>query len=362
MLAEHNQNVLKFSYLIVSKFKPKQKLGKILAKKGLRLTEFVSSKSVRLDQELASKLNIARNQVINLIKNGNVSVNNKTINKAGFNLNLGDKITISTPQISEIQSEFKADFDIEIIYEDDDILVINKPINLTIHPAPSVKEATLVEWLKQNGYTLSNLAGQERAGIVHRLDKGTSGVMVVAKNNESHANLSKQLSTRDMGRIYLLLCDLALKENCVIDRAIGRHPQNRLKNAIISNAKPSKSAFANILTGQNKMINLVAAKLFSGRTHQIRVHLASINRHILGDDLYGFKSNSAKIGRIFLHAYILRLIHPRSSQIMEFKATLPSEFYELIGKEFDKEIVDESIKADILCDIFNDISNWMYYN
>lgn len=337
-------------------------MAKILAKKGLILTEFISSKSARLDQELALYLKISRNQVLSLIKGGNVSVNDKVVTKAGFNLNLDDKISFILPQTTQIQSEFKAEFDVEILYEDSDILVINKPIGVTVHPAPSVKEATLVEWLKQKNYTLSTIGGVERAGIVHRLDKGTSGVMVVAKNNESHASLSSQLSSKDMGRIYLALCDLPLKENCIIDRPIGRHPQNRLKNTIVNGAKSAKSAFANILTTQNKRVNLIAAKLFTGRTHQIRVHLASINRHILGDDLYGFKSNSDRISRIFLHAYILRLIHPRSNQIMEFKAPLPNEFYELIGKEVNKEIVDESITPSILCDIFRDSSYWMYYN
>lgn len=360
MLAEHSQNVLKFSYLVVSKFKPKQKLAKILAKKGLILTEFISSQATRLDQELALKLQVSRNQVASLIKNGSVSVNGKTVKKAGFALNLGDKIAFEKPPISQIQSDFEAKFDVEILYEDSDILVINKPIGVTVHPAPSVKEATLVEWLKQKGYTLSSLGGAERAGIVHRLDKGTSGVMVVAKNNQAHSVLSEQLSSKDMGRIYLALCDLPLKENCIIDRAISRHPQNRLKNAVVSGGKPAISAFANILSSQNRRVNLISAKLFTGRTHQIRVHLASINRHILGDDLYGFKSNSDKISRIFLHAYILRLIHPRSNQIMEFKAPLPSEFYELIGKEFNKEIVDENIS--VLCDIFGDITKWMRYN
>lgn len=337
-------------------------MAKILAKKGLILTEFISSKSTRLDQELALYLKISRNQVLSLIKGGNVSVNDKVVTKAGFNLNLDDKISFILPQTTQIQSEFKAEFDVEILYEDSDILVINKPIGVTVHPAPSVKEATLVEWLKQKNYTLSTIGGVERAGIVHRLDKGTSGVMVVAKSNESHASLSSQLSSKDMGRIYLALCDLPLKENCIIDRPIGRHPQNRLKNTIVNGAKSAKSAFANILTTQNKRVNLIAAKLFTGRTHQIRVHLASINRHILGDDLYGFKSNSDRINRIFLHAYVLRLIHPRSNQIMEFKAPLPNEFYELIGKEVNKEIVDESTTPSILCDIFRDSSYWMYYN
>lgn len=337
-------------------------MAKILAKKGLILTEFISSKSTRLDQELALYLKISRNQVLSLIKGGNVSVNDKVVTKAGFNLNLDDKISFILPQTTQIQSEFKAEFDVEILYEDSDILVINKPIGVTVHPAPSVKEATLVEWLKQKNYTLSTIGGVERAGIVHRLDKGTSGVMVVAKNNESHASLSSQLSSKDMGRIYLALCDLPLKENCIIDRPIGRHPQNRLKNTIVNGAKSAKSAFTNILTTHNKRVNLIAAKLFTGRTHQIRVHLASINRHILGDDLYGFKSNSDRISRIFLHAYILRLIHPRSNQIMEFKAPLPNEFYELIGKEVNKEIVDESTTPSILCDIFRDSSYWMYYN
>ena len=171
------------------------------------------------------------------------------------------------------------------------------------------------------------MAGQERAGIVHRLDKGTSGVMVVAKNNESHANLSKQLSTRDMGRIYLLLCDLALKENCVIDRAIGRHPQNRLKNAIISNAKPSKSAFANILTSQNKMINLVAAKLFSGRTHQIRVHMASIGHPLLGDKLYG--GSLKLIQRQALHSYYVEFDNPITKKRIQISCKLPADMDKL---------------------------------
>ena len=285
-------------------------MAKILAKKGLILTEFISSKSTRLDQELALYLKISRNQVLSLIKGGNVSVNDKVVTKAGFNLNLDDKISFILPQTTQIQSEFKAEFDVEILYEDSDILVINKPIGVTVHPAPSVKEATLVEWLKQKNYTLSTIGGVERAGIVHRLDKGTSGVMVVAKNNESHASLSSQLSSKDMGRIYLALCDLPLKENCIIDRPIGRHPQNRLKNTIVSGAKLAKSAFANILTTQNKRVNLIAAKLFTGRTHQIRVHLASINRHILGDDLYGFKSNSDRISRIFFTRLYFKIDSP----------------------------------------------------
>ena len=152
-------------------------MAKILAKKGLILTEFISSKSTRLDQELALYLKISRNQVLSLIKGGNVSVNDKVVTKAGFNLNLDDKISFILPQTTQIQSEFKAEFDVEILYEDSDILVINKPIGVTVHPAPSVKEATLVEWLKQKNYTLSTIGGVERAGIVHRLDKGTSGIM-----------------------------------------------------------------------------------------------------------------------------------------------------------------------------------------
>ena len=230
-------------------------------------------------------------------------------------------------------------FDIKIIYEDEDLLVLNKPCGLVVHPAPSVKEPTLVDWLKSKNYTLSTLNGEIRAGILHRLDKGTSGAIVVAKSNFAHTNLAFQLSDKTMGRIYLCATDLPLREN-----------------TIITNGRYAKSAFANIYNGE---FNLIAAKLFTGRTHQIRVHLSSINRHILGDNLYGIKSKFTKIA---LHAYLLYFIHPRTQKLMKFKANLRENLLNFIDKSPNKEQIYDQISPDNLEFIFKHCDEWVHLN
>ena len=162
-----------------------------------------------------------------------------------------------------------------------------------------------------------------------------------------------------------MITDLPLKQNCIINRPIGRNNANRLKKAIVANGRMAKSAFANIFLDENLdnnfksntkfTPNLVAAKLFTGRTHQIRVHLASINRHILGDDLYGYKGNNDKIKRILLHAYLLRLNHPKTNEQMQFVAPLGAEFYNILQKES----LDEKINPNLLCDIFEFCDEWL---
>lgn len=320
------------------------------------MREFVAEKSARLDIVLSEILQTSRSQISSLIKSSSVFINEKPILKPSFKVELGDKIKFKLPDIKE-QSKFEVDFDIEILYEDDDLLIINKPINLTIHQAPSVKDVTLVDWLRSKNYSLSTLSGEVRAGIVHRLDKGTSGVMAVAKTNFAHQSLSNQLQNRDMTRLYLALINLPLKENLVIDKPIARSPSNRLKNAVVKGGRDSKSAFLNLLNKDE--VNLIAAKLFTGRTHQIRVHLASINRHILGDNLYGFKSLNGKIARIMLHAYVLSLIHPRSQKFMEFKANLDGEFLQILTKNFNKEILDEAILPSNISSHFSNCDKWL---
>ena len=247
------------------------------------MVKFNVLNSSRLDVAVAKELQISRNQALNLIKDSLVSVNLKPVSKPSFLLSENDEICVNFAPKKEVQNEYEVNFDIPIIYEDDDLIVLNKPPQIVVHQAPSVKEATLVEWLNKKGFMLSNLNGDVRAGIVHRLDKGTSGAIVVAKNNFAHAKLSEQLSDKSMGRIYLALTDLPLKEDVIIDKPIGRNPNNRLKKAIVADAKFAKSAFVNLLSEGG--VNLIAAKLLTGRTHKLRVHLASINRDILGDDL-----------------------------------------------------------------------------
>lgn len=318
---------------------------------------------LRLDIFLSDKLEISRNQVANLIKSRLVKIDKKIVQKASVKLNLNDKIEINFVNNRIQKPDFEINFDVPIIYEDDDLLVLNKPANLVVHQAPSLKEATLVDWLSAKGFLLSTLSGESRAGIVHRLDRGTSGAIVVAKNNPTHAALSAQLSDKSMGRIYLAITDLALKQNCVVNRSIGRNSSNRLKKAIVSDGKEAKSAFANLLINENNKqktnVNLIAAKLFTGRTHQIRVHLASINRHILGDTLYGFKSENDKIARVMLHAFGIYFTHPTTKKQMSFVAPIWSDFMEILITNFDKEIVDEKIDLKKLNSIFSTCDEWL---
>ena len=395
------------------------------------MDNLIAQCSERLDVFLSSQLGISRNQISNLIKSEAVRVDGVVQSRPGYKLSAGELVHIDYPAPAPQQTSVeRLNFDVEILYEDDDLLVVNKPAGLTVHPAASVKEPTLVDWLKSRGYLLSTLGGELRAGIVHRLDKLTSGALLVAKNNAAHAALSAQLSDKSMGRIYLALIDLPLKQPCVIERPIARNPANRLKMGIVLGGRSAKSAFYEILSGaeltelqnsaekrdeilsasdgavagksavadkisaadmsaaqtrparlaenkalnfknpaQNQILppinpksfNLVAAKLFTGRTHQIRVHLSSINRHILGDHLYGFKSENAKISRILLHAYLLYFIHPRSGKEVKICAGLPSEFLNFTTNQKVKDEIYEKILPTNVERYFSDISGWLRY-
>ena len=402
-----------------------------MQKKEIRF-EFFASKTGRLDVLLSEFcVDFSRSNVAGAIKNNLVLVNEKIENKPSKNIKIDDKITLlkafneisensnilensktasdlnflknsensensdqagceaensensensNSPQCFEFSKNFRKFsplFDkIEILYEDDEILVISKPAGLVVHDAPSLNEPTLVDFLKASGRELSKLNGEFRAGIVHRLDRLTSGAMVVAKSDFASANLSAQLKQKSAGRIYLALTDLALKENCVINRALARCEGNRLKKMVYplshAGAKSAKSAFCNIFLDEfykiqpefsannnaKNSVNLIACKLFTGRTHQIRAHLASINRHILGDILYGFKG-SCDILRIFLHAYILELVHPRTKKQMCFKAPLPDDFSRVL--DIKKEILDEKLSENFMLSCFGDACSWLHY-
>ena len=177
---------------------------------------FLVDEDLRLDVKLAKILNQSRSQVSLLIENNAVLVNDKAQNKNSFKLKCGDIITLKTLPKKEVSAQYQVDFDVKVLFEDEDVLVLNKPQNLVVHGASSVKEATLVDWLLSQNYTLSNLAGELRAGLVHRLDKETSGAIIIAKNNFSHQKLSVQLQDKSLGRIYLALIDLPLKEDKII--------------------------------------------------------------------------------------------------------------------------------------------------
>ncbi|RBQ29386.1 RluA family pseudouridine synthase [Aliarcobacter vitoriensis] len=321
---------------------------------------FIVEEETRLDKFLSSKIEASRNQIEQLIKKDFVKVDGKTTIKNGLKLKLNQNVEVFFPEnelsnikdIDFIKNSLK-DKEISIIYEDDSILIVNKPINLTIHDAPSVKDATLVDWLKLKNISLSTISGEERHGIVHRLDKGTSGIIIIAKTNQAHLELSKQLETREAGRYYLALIDLPLKDNIVVEEPIARNPNNRLRMAIVKDGRYSKTAFCKLETSKNEKFELIACKLSTGRTHQIRVHLNSLNRHIIGDNLYGFKSELSKIDGFFLHAYCLVFTHPVTKEKMSFTANIPKHMVDFLDNNFNMERIYERIETSSIFNCFN---------
>lgn len=321
---------------------------------------FIVFETNRLDKFLATQIDASRNQIEHLIKKEYVKVDGKIVSKTGLKLKENQRVDVHFPQ-SELETikdvefikESLKDKIIEIIFEDENILVINKPYNLTVHDAPSVKDATLVDWLKLNNFSLSTISAEVRHGIVHRLDKGTSGVMVVAKTNQAHLELSKQLEDKSMGRYYLAIIDTPLKDNIIVDKPIARNLNNRLKMAIDENGRNAKSAFCKVSLSNKENFELIAAKLYTGRTHQIRVHLSSMNRYILGDNLYGFKGELNKINRFYLHAYYLYLTHPITKERMCFKANLPDDMNQFLNINFQGENIDDKINENNIISYFN---------
>jgi len=306
----------------------------------------------RLDTFLASQIGQTRSQIAHLIKQKCVFVDNKLVARPGVKLKVGQNVKVEFPEPKE-EKALDVDFDVEIIYEDDDVLVINKPSGVTVHPAPSVKDATLVDWLKHKGIRLSTISGEERHGIVHRLDKGTSGTMVVAKNNEAHEFLSEQLQDKSMGRYYIAVLNPPLKEDVTtIEGNIGRSANNRLKMACVDNGKYAKTKFKQLGMSKDEKNQLIACKLFTGRTHQIRVHLETINRHIIGDHIYAISPKEEKSERIMLHAYIIYFIHPTTKEKVLFKADFDDTMGEYLNKKFDLENLNEVMDVKYVMDSF----------
>ncbi len=307
----------------------------------------------RLDKVLSTQLGVSRNQIEKLISDGLVSVGDKVIKKGSFKVLEGDDVSYTFVE-AVAREALEIDFDIEVLYEDDYLMVINKPSGLVVHPAPSVKEATLVDWLIHRGVSLSTISGEERHGIVHRIDKETTGALVIAKDNATHEMLSLQLQDKSMGRYYLALIDCPLKDNVVVDKPIARNPKDRLKMDVVKGGRESKSAFVKLLSS-DWGVELIVAKLYTGRTHQIRVHLKALSRHILGDFLYGFKTKRDKITRVNLHAYLLYLIHPVTGKNMKFVAPLFDDMKTYLSKNFNQGEIDEKINPNSLDTLFDGI-------
>ena len=274
----------------------------------------------------------SRSHIKNMIEKGKVSVDGKLIKKAGTCLKEGEKIDVEELEIEKISTEAE-DIEFEIVYQDKDLAVINKPQGLVVHPCSSTKSGTLVNGLLYRIKDLSGINGSFRPGIVHRLDKDTSGLLVVAKNDFAHVNLAEQIKNKTCHRNYLALLDGNLKDDeGEIKTFLKRDPKDRKKISVQDSGRVAVTDYK-VLKRFEKCC-LVEFSLQTGRTHQIRVHSKFLNHPIVGDKLYG-KEVKGLNGQL-LHAYKLSFLHPRTSERMTFEVSLPQYFQEYMKKQ--KEI------------------------
>jgi 23S rRNA pseudouridine1911/1915/1917 synthase len=285
----------------------------------------------RIDQYLVGVFPsaISRSHLKKLIDNGNVLVNGARVN-AHYNIKSGQTIEVRLEELSRAAAEAE-DIKLDIIYEDDDIIVINKRPGIAVHPGAGLHSGTLVNALLYHCRTLSDI-NDAGPGIVHRLDKDTSGAMVVAKNNASHAELAKQFKERAVKKNYIALVRGALElDEGTVDLPIGRHPGNRQKMAVRYDSEKNAITEYKVLKRFDDF-TAVLLNLMTGRTHQIRVHMAYLGHPVLGDGKYGARE---KFPRQALHSYYLSFRHPRTGKPLGFKAPLPEDMLGIIGKGAD---------------------------
>ncbi|HDK7160829.1 TPA: RluA family pseudouridine synthase [Clostridium botulinum] len=284
--------------------------------------------NVRLDLYLSKIFeDKSRSYLQGIIDQGNVLVNNKK-KKRNYKLKVGDNIEVNIPEPKLLQIE-PEDIKLDIIYEDKDVIVVNKPQEMVVHPAPGVYSGTLVNALLHHCKDLSGINGVARPGIVHRIDKDTSGILVVAKNDISHNNLAAQFKEHSISRVYMALVEGIIKdEQGTIEAPIGRHPVDRIKMAVVKDGRHAVTHYKVIERFKNH--TLVECRLETGRTHQIRVHMSHIMHPLVGDPVYGYKKQRFNLKGQMLHAKLLGFIHPTTGQYVEFESELPEYFKKII--------------------------------
>lgn len=291
---------------------------------------------MRLDKWLATKEEMSRTEIVRLLEEGNILVNGKKV-KPSYAVKQDDAITINKTQPKETLLKGE-DIPIEIIYEDNDMLVVNKPKGLVVHPGNGNPDGTLVNAILHHCKdTLSGIGGEIRPGIVHRLDKDTSGLLMIAKNDKTHIALSQQIASRQVKKTYIALVRGIVKENeATINMPIGRSTKDRKKMAVQKNGKEAITHFKVLKRYQG--YTLLKVKIDTGRTHQIRVHLSEIGYPVVGDSVYSNGKNPFGIQGQALHAALLEFKHPVTGDMMHLEAKLP-DYFEKTLKELEKNPV-----------------------
>lgn len=292
-------------------------------------TVVVESGNVRLDVYVSEKCSdISRTMAQKLIEDGNIKVNGAS-KKISYKVQVKDEITICRPELKETNLK-PQDIPIEVIYEDNDIIVVNKPKGLVVHPANGNPDGTLVNAVMAIcKESLSGIGGELRPGIVHRLDKDTSGLLIIAKNDKAHINMSNQIKNREVKKIYIALVRGIVPENeATIDMPIGRSTKDRKKMAVVKNGKPAVTHFKVIK--RYPKYTLLEIKIDTGRTHQIRVHMAEIGHPVVGDMVYSNGKNEFGVEGQMLHAKSLDFKHPITNKQMHLEADLPQYFKDIL--------------------------------
>ena len=279
----------------------------------------------RLDVVASSLADVTRSRAGSLIRGGLVLVNGVPQTKAGIRLRGGDEVRVELPEAAPARVEAQ-DIPLEILYQDADLAVVYKPSGMVVHPAAGNPDGTMVNALLQHLDQLSGIGGEIRPGIVHRIDKDTSGLLLVAKNDFSHASLSEQIKAHSVQRAYMAIVQGGMRESSgTVEGPIGRHPTDRKKMAIVPGGRDAVTHWR--VLEPLKGATLLECRLTTGRTHQIRVHMASIGHPLLGDPLYGPKKMPYPVqGGQLLHAFRIGFVHPRTGEEMLFEAPPEARF------------------------------------
>ena len=290
-----------------------------------------ASDGERLDVFAAEAADVTRSRAGALIREGRVSVDGAAQAKPGFKLKAGMDVRVEIPPAKPASVEAE-DIELRIVYQDDDVAVVFKPSGMVVHPAAGNERGTLVNALLRHLDNLSGIGGEIRPGIVHRIDKDTSGLLLVAKNDMSHVSLSEQIKAHTVNRAYRAIVIGGFKQDeGTVDAPIGRHPTDRKRMAIVPNGREAVTHW----TALEKLrgATLIEARLTTGRTHQIRVHMASVGHPVLGDPVYGPKRSPWPVtGGQLLHAYRIGFVHPRTGERMLFEAEPEPRFTDWLEK------------------------------